>query len=170
MHRRSLLLALALAALGTVVSGPLARATQPMCLVLNLRLDESYATLQAAVNAASAEDTLRVKGTCKGDTTVSKSLTIAGQSNPGFGPATLDGANSEATPGTVLTVTGGVSVSISGLTIRGGYGENGGGIRDEGGSLAIGESTVTGDTALRGGGIWSEEATVTLTRSTVAGN
>jgi hypothetical protein len=89
---------------------------------------------------------------------------------PRQGPSTLDGANNELKPGAVVSVSNGVVVPIFGPTITGGYGEHGGGIHNEGGSLTITDSTLTGDAAERSGGIWNEEGSVTLARSTVVGN
>src|SRR5262249_15573087 len=155
MHRRSVLVALTLGAsavLGASPSVPLAGATQPKCLVVNARSGQSYGTLQEAVAAASAEDTLKVKGTCYGTTTITKNLTIVGQSNPGFGPATLNGAKS----GSVLIVEEIATVAITGLTITGGSGSSvsicdncGGGIYNNG-SLTLTNSTVRDNTAAGG--------------------
>ena len=47
-----------------------ATAAQPKCLVVGA--GGSYPTLQQAVDAASAGDTLKVSGTCYGDTTIGK--------------------------------------------------------------------------------------------------
>jgi hypothetical protein len=152
-----------------------ATASQPRCLVVGA--GGSYGNLQAAVNAASAGDTLKVRGTCYGDTTIGKNLTIVGQSNPGFGPATLNGRNT----GSVVTVNEGVTVAITGLTITGGSGSNrrepcslpdclvGGGILNFG-SVSLTNSTVSGNTATYGGGgIWNQ-GSVSLTNSTVSDN
>ena len=57
-----------------------------------------------------------MKGTCHGPTTLTKDLTVVGQSNPGFGTATLDGDHA----GSVVTIGDGVSAAISSLTITGG--------------------------------------------------
>jgi hypothetical protein len=151
---------------------------------------ESYGTLQAAVNAASAGDTLKVKGTCYGDTVVSKSLKIVGRGDSGFGSATLNGGNNAQSPGNVI-VDHGAAVAIMGLTITGGYsndlvtgstGERGGGIYNEGGSLTLIDSMVTHSTAEGrsggfhqnetegGGGIYNAGGSLTLTNSTVADN
>jgi predicted outer membrane repeat protein len=184
MHRRSVLVALALGALavlGAFYSVPLAGATQPKCLVVNVRSGQSYGTLQEAVTAASAEDTLKVKGTCYGTTTISKNLTIVGQSNPGFGPATLNGAKS----GSVVTVEERATVAIMGLTITGGSGtlevhecpgRCGGGVLNDG-SLTLTNSTVSDNEATvqegSGGGIYNNgeaEGVLTLISSTVTGN
>ena len=177
MHRRSVLVALALGAsavLGAIPSVPLAGAKQPKCLVVNVRSGQSYGTLQEAVAAASAEDTLKVKGTCNGTTRISKNLTIVGESGYGSGQATLDGAKS----GSVVTVERGVTVALTRLTITGGSGSPegiGGGITNFG-SLTLTDSTVSGNTAFgKGGGIFnggesSPEASLRITDSTVSNN
>jgi hypothetical protein len=178
MRRRSLLLALvltALAVLGTVLSTPLASATA----TCDVRLGSAhYATLQAAVSAASPGDKLKVRGTCYGDTTVGKNLTIAGQSNPGFGPATLNGANNAQRLGSVVTVDQGGTVVITGLTITGGTGSavgacsggvHGGGVLNQG-SLTLAHSTVSGNAAQNGGGVENLDGSLVVTNSTVSGN
>ena len=165
MHRRSVLVALtlgALAVLGAIPCVPLAGATQPKCLVVNARSGQSYGTLQEAVAAASAEDTLKVKGTCYGTTRIAKNLTIVGESGYGSGQATLDGAKS----GSVVTVERGVTAAITRLTITGGSGSPGGGIysgkRVEGQADSVilnDSSSVTRNTAGGdGGGIYSEKS------------
>ncbi len=163
IDRRSLLLALAIAVatLGSVSWVSLAGAAQPKCLVVNVRTAHSHCKLQTAVNAATSGDTLKVKGTCYGDTTISNSLTIVGQSNPGFGPARLNGDNNAQSPGSVI-VDRGATVAITGLTIVGGY-NNERAREDLGGP-------VTRDTAEKGGGIYNQRGSLTLTNSTVSGN
>jgi hypothetical protein len=165
---------------------PPAAAKQPKCLVVNVRSGASYGTLQEAVTAASAEDTLKVKGTCYGTTTIAKNLTIVGESGHGSGQATLDGAKS----GSVVTVERGVTAAITRLTITGGSGSLepitfsivGGGITNFG-SLTLTDSTVSGNTAVEGGSVgfgkgggifnggeYSPGAPLTITDSTVSGN
>jgi spore maturation protein SpmB len=68
MRPRTLLLALTTAALGAVLLAPLPATAAPACVVENVRTGQSYDTLQEAVAAASAGDTLQVKGTCYGTT------------------------------------------------------------------------------------------------------
>src|SRR5262245_40675903 len=112
----------ALAATGCLVAGatvyaPVAKAEQPKCLVVNKSRDVgSYRTLQAAQDAASAGDNLTVKGTCLGRSDITKDLTITGHTNPGFGPATLDGDGALH----VVTIGSGVAVAINSLTITNG--------------------------------------------------
>jgi hypothetical protein len=164
--RRGFALASALALVGSllVVTGA---AAKPACMVVNdVTPGVSYVTLQSAVDAAGAGDTLQVKGTCLGNTTILKPLTIEG--GPG---ATLDGTDA----GSVLTIqNGGFSgfdpVTLVGLTITHGHANEGGGIENMGTRLTIVDSTVAGNVANAGGGIASNHAIVILDDSTVRDN
>jgi putative cofactor-binding repeat protein len=146
-------------------------AGRPPCLVTNSGGGGGYRTLQAAVDAASAGDTLKVKGTCVGTTTISKNLTVDGQSNPAFGAPTLDGGGS----GPVVTAR--ATVAFNNLTIRNGNtvaapfpGDQGGGIFNDG-TLTLTGVTVTANSAWEGGGIFNwAGGTVTLIESAVSGN
>jgi nitrous oxidase accessory protein NosD len=144
----------------TGATGPTGAAVGP-CLVEDANTGKLYGTFQAAVAAAASGDTLNVHGTCEGDTTIEKNLTVQGQ---GSG-ATLNGENRS---GSVLTINS-ATVSISGLTITGGNVREGGGIYAESGALTLAHSTVTGNAATYGGGIFTY-CTVTLIASSVNGN
>jgi nitrous oxidase accessory protein NosD len=88
-------------------------------------------SLQARINAASAGDTLRIRGTCSGSFTLIKNLTLDG--NP---RATIDGLHL----GRPLTVVGASTTRLLDLTITGGQvlgGAGGGGIYSAGGSLTL---------------------------------
>jgi hypothetical protein len=121
MQHKSIPLVLALGALvtsGALASAPLAQAS-PVCRVENTRNLAKYTTLQAAVEAETTRpgDRLKLQNTCEGDTTVSKNLTIVGA-----GPLpTLNGDNEEGSEGSVVTVNGGITLTITDLTITGGY-------------------------------------------------
>lgn len=187
--------ALVLAATAVVLSAPAAVAGPPSCAVSNARNHKDYDSLQQAVDAAKARDTLEVKGTCIGSTTVAKDITVKGITNRAFpGPPTLDG-NAE---GTVLSINGGTT-TMRNLTITGGHTTGlgggiyvataavlvdvlvtgnstsatqiGGGIEaDLGSSLTLIDSTVSGNTAGSSGGIDMFRASATLINSTVTGN
>ncbi len=112
----TLLMALGLVAATLAISAPAMGASAPSCAVSNARTHEGYSSLQAATAAAEAGDTLEVKGTCVGNTTVGKDLGIKGVTNKAFpGPPTLDGGGT----GTVLQITNGTT-TIDGLTITNG--------------------------------------------------
>jgi predicted outer membrane repeat protein len=140
------------------------------CDVSNIRMHARYVTLQAAVDAAGAGDTLRVKGTCVGNTAINQDLTIQGQPR-----ATLDGNGA----GSVVTIGSRIlglfpTVTMTNLTITNGSAAAGGGIVLQG-SLTLLRSTVTGNSATgEGGGILVNDngsGVLTLDQGTVvAGN
>lgn len=116
-HGLTLLVALGLVAATLAISAPAMGASAPSCAVSNTRTHESNSSLQAAVDAAEAGDTLEVKGTCVGNTTVGKDLGIKGVTNKTFpGPPTLGGGGT----GTVLQIANGTTTTIDGLTISDG--------------------------------------------------
>jgi hypothetical protein len=167
-RRRGYPLAVALALVGSllVVTGA-GTAANAACRVVNATAPSvNYSTLQAAVDAASAGDTLLVRGTCTGTTTIVMSLTIAGRPR-----ATLDGNHL----GSVITIEGASGlegVTLRDLTITHGTATlDGGGVRNFGSRLTLIDSTVTANTAPRtGGGIQSDHGTVILRDTTVSHN
>jgi len=134
-------------------------------------------TLGTALGTVAAGDTIELvtsatddasgnvtSGTAyPGNLTVGTSVTI----DP-YGTTTpiLDGGNS----GTVLTVNGGVSLTISGVTIQHGSASYGGGGIYNGGTVNVTDSTLSGNSApYDGGGIYNG-GTVNVTDSTLSGN
>ena len=167
----------ALALVVATVAAPAAgAAVRPRCLVSNQRTGLGTGSLQAAVNAASPGDTLIVKGTCVGGTTIGKSLTIKGLSNSAFGPATLDGRGTQR----VLFVdysgaaAGGSTLTLIGLTVTHGLandGNGGGGMLTEGGSITVRNSLIAANSSvLAGGGIEGGGGALTLVHTTVRNN
>ncbi len=138
----------------------------PGCVVLDQRTHVTFTTLQEAVEAAQGGDTLEVTGICKGDTTITSAtspLTIKGS----IDRAQLNGKN---TDGSVLTVKGGTSVSVAGVTITGGNAAIGGGIYNEG-ELTLTGSWVKDNQAAYGGGIFNYRgAELTLDQTHVDSN
>jgi predicted outer membrane repeat protein len=110
-----------------------------------------YASLQAAVGAATAGDRLKVAGVCVGSTIVDRRLTIRGTES-GSDQAVLDGDRA----GRVLEIASGVNVRLEGLVIRGGklVQESGGGILNHG-KLTLTDVTLSTNRAFSGGGIYS---------------
>jgi hypothetical protein len=130
--------------------------------------------LQARMDAAPAGSTLRIKGTCVGNFTLNKNLTLDG--NP---RATLDGGDL----GRTLFIAGTPTVRLFDLTITGGHVSSGsiagGGISHTAGALTIRRVTVTGNvvaatgtssSAAAGGGIASFGGSLALFASKVSGN
>lgn len=160
---RALAVAAGLASIPALAFVPVASATPPPCTVRDITTGH-HATftgpgaLQAAINAATAGNTLKIWNTCTGDSTVTKNLHLT----DGGGGATLDGTG---TPGSVLTVAKGVSATVNGLDITGGTGNYdvngyapitfGGGV-DNAGNLTLTNVSVVKNTAGDGGGVFND--------------
>jgi hypothetical protein len=161
-------------------AAPAASAASTTCLVVDTSSNHSYATLQAAVNAAAADGTLFVMGTCTGTTQISKNLTVTGQDNGGTMTATLTGGGQEP----ALTIDAGIAVTLNTVVITNGdNGQIGASIHDPGGTVILNGSTVTGNTGsslgigagivnatLFPGGDVRSGGTVTLNNSSIDGN
>ena len=139
------------------------------CEVTNTTTGGTYvgdgANLQSAINLAAAGDTLNVTGTCVGNYSIDKSLTVAG---PPTGTATLDGNQA----GRVIRVDAG-PVTLDNLTITGGDAPGvGGGIysSNSGSTTTVTDSTITGNTADGGGGIFKYYGSLIVTDSTISDN
>jgi predicted outer membrane repeat protein len=129
-------------------------------------VDCSTTNLQNAIGNAAPGATLPVTGTCYGNFTIGKNLTLLGQ-----GTAVLDGQQD----GTTLTVSSGATVRLASLTVTDGDAGNtgnGGGINNSG-TLTLEQSTVTNNSAggagNGGGGIYNS-ATLALKDTTVSDN
>jgi Right handed beta helix region len=157
-------LALSLLAGISIVQG--AASARPSCLVSNERTKTGSRSMQEAIDAAAAGDTLIVKGTCFGSSLIEKDLTLQGVSNKQFGVATLDGG---ADSTGVVLISGGnvVSVVINDLTITHGgtVGISVGGIGGD--TVSLTRTTVSDN---NGPGIDGFYSGITLTDSTVSGN
>lgn len=167
----------ALALVAAASAAPAAdAASRPRCLVSNQRTGHGTGSLQAAVDAASPGDTLTVRGTCVGGTTIGKSLTIKGLSSSAFGPATLDGRGIHR----VLfadysgAASGRSTLTLTGLTVTRGLandGNGGGGMLLQGGSVTVRNSLISANASvLAGGGIEAGGGALTLDHTTVRSN
>jgi CSLREA domain-containing protein len=99
---------------------------------------------------------------------ITSRLTITGS---GASSTIIDGNKSVRPDSRVLVINSGITVNITGVTIRnGGTTAVGGGIFN-GGTLTLTNSTVSGNTADNaGGGIFNNAGTLTLINSIVSGN
>ncbi len=147
------------------VSGPPA-ADSGNCISTSCRTI-GYALSQAA----SSGDTIVVSsGTYTENLNISKNVTINGQSSGGHGVTVRgDGASSQR----VITVTVGMSVTLSNLTITKGTdnGFGGGGIQNKG-TLLMSGVVITGNySSATGGGIYnSDTGIMTLTNGLITNN
>ena len=130
------------------------------------------ASLQYAIDQASAGDTIDVAGTINSHVTIVKSLTITQW--PGQASAVLDGTTS----GRVVTVGDGsntpLSVTLSDLTIENGLESDGGGVLNIGGALTVDNATFSSNSASSapgyvGGGI-GNSGSLTVEHSTFSNN
>src|SRR5919204_3980350 len=98
---------------GLLGIGSTASAAPVSCEVDNSTTLATYSSLQAATDAATAGNTLEVKGTCVGTSIVTKNLRIMGGSSR---VSILEGNGA----GSTLTVNPSVAVSVNRLTIQDG--------------------------------------------------
>jgi parallel beta-helix repeat protein len=175
-------------------AGGLAEASYAPAAELEVCAACTYTTVQAAVNAASAGDVIKVAtGVYTGVQAregvtqvvyVSKTVTIRGgytiaftePPDPGVNPTTLDAEGQ----GRVLYITGDISPTIEGLRVTGGNADGlggGSGGWDAGGGLYVVEATATisnnrvfSNTAYGGGGLYLHYSAATLNANTISGN
>jgi predicted outer membrane repeat protein len=120
----------------------------PPCSVVNTRTHVPYTDLAPAITAANAGDELDITGTCTGNYTVGKNLTLQGINTAGA-KATLDGNQT----GTVLSFDPNLTFTVNNLTIQNGHGINGGGVAiHDSSTFAFNHDTVIHNTADRTGG------------------
>jgi parallel beta-helix repeat protein/predicted outer membrane repeat protein len=160
----------AMLALGLLVGASIvqsAASARPPCLVSNERTHRVSHSLQQAIDAAAAGDTLLVRGTCVGASQVTKDLTLQGVSTKQFGDATLDGGGSGADRVLFIGAVDRLTVAIDSLTIT--HGGSGGILADGlvGSTVSLTHTTVSDN---NGSGVEGEFSTMTLTDSTVSGN
>jgi hypothetical protein len=109
---------------GVLALTPEANAGVAKCQAQNVTLGtKASPNLQGLINAATAGNTIQVKGVCVGPFTIAKNLTVFGKPTKAVPLPALDGgfnATTKPSPGTVLTVGSGVVVTIRDLTIKNG--------------------------------------------------
>ena len=100
--------------------------------------------------------------------TITGTLTITG----GGASTTIIDGNKSVRPdsGVLVIFASDITVNISGVTIRNGEREEGGGIYNGGMLTLINNSTVSGNAASRGGGIYVGSGRLMLTNSTLSDN
>jgi hypothetical protein len=165
MWKRTPRVAASAVTVAAVVAGLLALGPAAEAATINVNC--STQSLQAKIESAPAGSTLLVKGTCIGNFSFAKTLTIEGSPT-----ATLDGDDA----GPVLSITGIHPAHLIALTITGGLSGSGAGIHHQGnGPLTLDKVTVernlaTGFSFAQGGGIFSNGGALKLTGSSVVDN
>lgn len=101
---------------GAGFAAPAAAGTGAACRVRNLDTGITRKSLQGAVNWAVHGNRLTLRGTCRGTTTIAKTLWITGIRTRTSGPPILDGDHK----GNVVVVKANVAVTMKQLTIRNG--------------------------------------------------
>ena len=148
---------------------------QGFAIARTIVVPTEYATIQGAVNVATAGDVISIQpGTYR------ESVTILDRAKAGI---SLQGSNAATTivnpggTGRGISVLIADNVSISNLTISGGLAsgsvipEFGGGIFVDGSNnVTISSCVMINNTAMNGGGFASRNSTVTLTGNTISAN
>ncbi|MGH9512523.1 MAG: choice-of-anchor Q domain-containing protein [Terriglobales bacterium] len=132
--------------------------------------DSGPGSLRAAIASASPGDTINFSLAYPATITLSSTLSIGTSmtiGGPGASNLAISGNNSVQ----VLNIGGGITVTISGLSIQNGNNSAGnGGAISSSGTLMLGNTTLSGNAASFGGGIYIYQGSVTVTNSTLSGN
>lgn len=128
----------------------------------------AFASVQAAITAAASGETIFVCPGTYGRITIGKNVTLigAGDGTDAGTNTILDGGDS----GTVVSVGNGATVRLEALRLTNGLGGSGGGVRNEGTSLAIARCTLAGNEASSDGGGIANYGGLTVTDSTITDN
>ena len=152
----------------------------PTCRVINQTQGRHFPpdasqSLGNAIAEAAPDDELTITGICTGTYTLDKNLSLIGLVTRRYPTPTLDGGHA----GSTLTVVGGVTATLTNLTLTGGTGfappfisqRYGGGLRN-GGAVTLAHVNVVGNTAFGGdgGGILNGGTIVLDRQSVVSGN
>jgi large repetitive protein len=141
--------------------------------VLNSLADDgSPGTLRFALDNIAGGDTIDATGLSGTITLTGGALPVAASvtiNGPGTSALTINGNNADQ----IFNVVGGVTASISGMTLTGGIGPgngNGGAITTAG-NLTLDHMVITGNSAVTdGGAILQSGGSLTITNSTFSGN
>src|SRR5215470_12950001 len=141
--------------------------------------DSGAGSLRQALADASDGDTIDFAAAVTGTITLTSDQLVVGKSvtinGPGANVLTVQRSTAAGTPSfRIFSISSGKTVTISGLTIRNGSTDEGGGIFNDHATLTVNNSTLSGNSAGDGGGIYNDgfagSATLTINNSTLSGN
>jgi uncharacterized protein (TIGR03382 family) len=146
----------------------LVAASPSLAAAATLRVPADHATVQAAIGAASAGDTVLVSPGTYGEnlTFAGKAITVT--STDGAGATIVDGGGAGPV---VQFVTGeGPGSVLSGFTLRNGFSDEGGGVRIMDASPTVTGNRIVGNRACAGGGVAIGFGSPLLQGNTISGN
>jgi parallel beta-helix repeat protein len=132
-------------------------------------LREAIGEANAATSASTIDFNITTPATItlfNGELELSNASYATTIDGPGAALLNISGNNASR----VFQIDGGVTASLSGMTIAGGSAFNGGGLANDGGTGTLTDCAVTGNSASYGGGVYNYGGTTTLTNCTVSGN
>jgi hypothetical protein len=145
-------------------------APQPMTAASVLLVPGVYPTIQAAIDAAAAGDTVRVGPGTYNERIDFRGKTIVVESTGGAA-ATIIQPNGDVGPIVTMSLSGAQAPVLRGFTIRGGVSDLwAGGIYISGGSPVIADNVVTGNAGCLGGGITVQFSNATIRSNTITNN
>ena len=135
-----------------------------------LLVPQAYPTIQAAIDAAAAGDTVRV-----GPGTYNERINFLGKTivveSTGGAAATVIQPNGGVGAIVIMSLTGTQSPVLRGFTVRGGVSDLwAGGIYIAGGSPLVEDNVVTGNAGCLGGGITVQFSAATIRNNTISDN
>jgi uncharacterized repeat protein (TIGR01451 family) len=148
------------------------------CLAQVASTGRIYGQIQAALNAAEVDDTVRVaEGVCEESIDITRGVTLSGSWDKEFTAHSTDSisttidALSVLPRDRVINIAGNINVDISSIRVtNGSTGGNGGGLWSSANVLNLTNVAIVTNTAQNGGGIYIDAGTVTLTTVDVAWN
>jgi Right handed beta helix region/HYR domain len=146
-------------------------APKPITASSVLLVPEAYPTIQAAIDAAAAGDTVRVGPGTYNERIDFRGKTIVVESTAGAAATIIQPNGAEGAIVTISLNGAFQSPVLRGFTLRGGVGDFwAGGIYIAGGSPLVENNVVTGNSGCLGGGITVQFSAATIRKNTISNN